>query len=75
MVGLSTLVILGGRLEIWMLYTIHKYVFLAFLDKPAIVLPPSITLISQSGALGLSSTPLVGFGVPLQVLSAPNELL
>lgn len=75
MVGLSTLVILGGHPKIWMLYTIHKYVFLAFLDKPAIVLPPTITLISQSGALGLSSTPLFRFGVPLQVLSAPNELL
>ena len=55
MTGLSTLVALGNHPEIWMLYTIHKYVFLAFLDDLAIVLPPTIAFISQSRALGLSS--------------------
>ena len=55
MTGLSTLIALGGRPEIWTLYTICKYVFLAFLDDPAIVLPPTITLISLSVALGFSS--------------------
>ena len=59
MVGLSTLVALGGRPEICMLFTIRKYVFLTFLDDHAIVFPPTITLISPSGALSLSS--LVGW--------------
>ena len=56
MAGLSTLVNLSGRPEIWMLCTILKYVFLAFLDEPANALPPTITFISPSGAFGLSST-------------------
>ena len=66
MVGLSTLVILGNRPEIWTLCTICKYVFLSFLEALAIVLPPIITLISPSGALD----PSVEFGVPWRVLSA-----
>lgn len=40
MAGLSTLVTLSGRPEIWMLCTILKYVFLAFLDEPTNALPP-----------------------------------
>lgn len=62
MVGLSTLVVLGGHLEIWMLCTIHKYIFLTFLGDPTIVFPPTITLISLSGGLGLSSTHWPGSG-------------
>ena len=71
MVGLSTLVILGDRLEIWTLCTIHKYVFLAFLEELAIVFPYTITLISPSGALGLTLTyqlgseSVGGFSLPL----------
>ena len=66
MVGLSTLVTLGSHPEIWTLCTIHKYVFHAFLEDPAIVFPHTITLISLGGALGLFSArwlvqgPLVG---------------
>ena len=48
MAGLSTLVALGGRPEIWTLYTICKYIFLAFLEDPAIMFPPTITFISLS---------------------------
>ena len=55
MARLSILVALSGRLEIWTLCTIHKYVFLAFLEDHTIMFPPTITLISLSGALGLSS--------------------
>ena len=55
MVRLSTIVIFGIQLEIQMLYTIHKYVFLVFLKKPTIVLPPTIALISPSEALDRSS--------------------
>lgn len=62
MARLSTLVTLGGRQEIWTLYTICKYVFLAFLEEPAIVLPPTITFIFPSGA-------------PWRVFSAPYEPL
>lgn len=40
----------------------HKYVFLAFLDDPTMVLLPIITLISLSGALSLSSTGQLGSG-------------
>ena len=43
-----------------MLCTMRKYIFLAFLDDPTIVLPPIITLISPSGALGLSSACQLG---------------
>ena len=42
MVGLSTLVIFGSRLEIWTLCSVHKYVFLAFLEELAIMLPPCV---------------------------------
>ena len=49
MAGLSSLVTLGGRLKIWTLRTICKYVFLAFLDDLAMALPLTITLISQVG--------------------------
>lgn len=48
MAGPSTLVALGGHLEIWTLCTIFKYIFLAFLEDPAIVFPPTITFISLS---------------------------
>ena len=44
MARLLSLVALGGYLEIWTLYTMRRYVFLAFLDVPTIVLPPTITL-------------------------------
>ena len=54
MTRLLTFAAFGGRPGIWTLYTIHKYVFLAFLDDPAIVLPPTIILSSPSGAVGLS---------------------
>ena len=56
MAGLSNLVILGDRSEIWTLCTIRKYIFLAFLEEPAIIFPPMITLISPSKALGLFLT-------------------
>ena len=62
MVGLSTLVALGGHPENWTLCTIRKYVFLAFFDDPAIVFLPMITLISPSGALGLSLAYRLGSG-------------
>ena len=62
MVGLSTFIAFGGHLEIWMLCSIRKYVFLAFLDDLAIVFPPTITLISLSGALSLSSACRLGSG-------------
>ena len=54
MAGLLIVVALRGRPEIWTLCIIRKYVFLAFLDDLAIVFPLMITLISSSGALGLS---------------------
>ena len=57
MAGLLTLVALEGRLEIWILCTIRKYVFLAFLN---IVFPLMITLISPSRALDLSSACQLG---------------
>ena len=60
MTGLSTLVAFGGHPEIWTLCTIRKYVFLAFLNDPAIVFPSTIILISPSSALGLSSTRQLG---------------
>ena len=60
MAGLSTLVALRGRSKIWTLYTIRKYVFLASLDDLAIVFLPMITLISLSGAQGLSSAHWLG---------------
>ena len=62
MAGLLILVALRGRPEIWTLCTIRKYVFLAFLDDVAIVFPPMITLISSSGALGLSLARWLGLG-------------
>lgn len=59
-IGSSTLVSLGRQLVIWTLCTIHMYVFLTFLEEPAIVFPPTITLISQNGALGCSSARRLG---------------
>lgn len=53
--GVVTLVAFGDSLEIWMLCTIRKYIFLAFLEYSAIVFPFTITMISLSEALGLSS--------------------
>ena len=52
----SILVSLSKRPTSWTFYTIRRSVFLAFLEDPIIVLPPTITLISPSGALGCSST-------------------
>lgn len=73
MAGLSILVALGGRPKFWMLCTILKYVFLAFLDDPTIVFPPMITLVSLSGALFVQLInwvwgPLAGFHHPWQIV-------
>lgn len=81
MAELLTFVILGNQPEIWTLFTIHKYFFLAFLKEPAIALPPTITLISPSGALGRSSTyqlssrSLGGFSSPLTNLRSFSSLI
>lgn len=62
MARLSTLVASDNFLEIWMLCTTCKYVFLPILEDPAIVLPPMITLISLSASLGLSLARQLGSG-------------
>lgn len=46
----------GGRPMSWTFCTICRQVFLIFLEDLTIVLPPTITLISPSGALGHSLT-------------------
>ena len=74
MTGLSTLIALGGRPEIWTLYTICKYVFLAFLDDPAIVLPPTITHLSKWDFRSFLNSS-VGLGIPRRVFLIPNESL
>ena len=74
MAGLSSLVALGGHLEIWMLCTMHKYIFMAFLDDPAIVLPPTITHLSKWDFRSFLNS-LVGLGIPRRVFLIPNELL
>lgn len=56
----------GGHLEIWTLCTIRKYVFLNVLKDPAIMFPPTNTLIPPSVALGLFSARRLGsmsFGI------------
>ena len=74
MVRLSNLVTLGSRPEIWTLFTIHKYIFHAFLKDPAIVFPPTITLLSEWCFWSLCSSS-VGFRVLWWVFSAPDEPL
>lgn len=60
MVGSLTLVSQGRRLVIWTLCTICKQVFLTFLDELAIILRPTITFISLSGALDRFSARQLG---------------
>ena len=60
----------------WTFYTVCRQVFLAFLEDSIIVLPPTIILISSSGALDRSSTcqfsswSLCGFSL---ILSRPTN--